>query len=121
MRGGQKMSGTHQIILEEGKLAFREFVKAREEPFAHNPAENRIAQKFQAFVIERESGVRFVSARAVRQRAYKQSAVPEFVAEGPLQLCQIYEQCLFLDHRLRAGFVARGDLLDLIVSVRGRS
>ena len=51
VRGGQQMRGADQVVLEQGKLAFSEIPKAGKQPFADEPAENRVAQEFKAFVI----------------------------------------------------------------------
>ncbi|MCG3776586.1 MAG: hypothetical protein JW395_3445 [Nitrospira sp.] len=48
-----KVAGTDKVVFEEGKLAFVEIYEALKKKFAHQPAQHRVAQKFQALVVER--------------------------------------------------------------------
>ena len=51
VRRGQKVRRADEMIFQKGKLAFGEVGKTREKPLADKPAQNGIAQKFQAFII----------------------------------------------------------------------
>lgn len=52
-RGVLKVTGANEVVLKEGKLTFVEVYEALKKKFTHQPAKHRVAQKLQAFVVQR--------------------------------------------------------------------
>jgi hypothetical protein len=97
-----------EMILDEGKLALGEPAEMREEPLADEPAENRISQKLETFVIGRRAvgdGQRFIGLRAVCQCPGEQRLILERVTERPLQFFERSFQILVSLECGRTSFV----------------
>jgi hypothetical protein len=81
------------MVLEQGKLAFVVIAKTIEEPLADEPAENGIAQEFQAFVVKRRARrTGFVGARAVGEGANQKRPAVKPIAEGRFQFVEVRVQ-----------------------------
>jgi len=90
MGRGEQVGGAHKVVLQEGKLPFAEILKLLEQPFTDKPAENGIAEEFEALVIEGESPrVCLVRARTVGEGANKESTVFELMVESLLEVVEI--------------------------------
>ncbi|MDQ1470595.1 MAG: hypothetical protein QOJ99_2075 [Bryobacterales bacterium] len=87
VRRRQQMCGAYQMILQQAQLPFREILKAAEEPLADQPAQHRIAQKLQPFVVERSQSL--IRTGTVRQGANQQRPVGKYVTQSPLELPQV--------------------------------
>ena len=61
MRGGKQMRSADQMVFQQRKLAFVEIGEAREQPFAHQPAKDGIAQEFEPLVIRPAFGGSFLA------------------------------------------------------------
>ena len=119
---GEQVRGADQVILQEGKLALGETLKAMEKRFAYQQAEDGVSQELEALVIRlsflglNAHGLCLVGAGTVRNSTGQQRTVREAIAEGALEFVQTGLQLL----RGRRAFCLNGahsvrlrDALDL--------
>jgi hypothetical protein len=78
------MIGADEMVLHQRQLAFGEVPETMEQPLTHQPAEYRIAQKFEPFVIGGRP-IRLIGARTVRNGARQKRLVTERITKRPFQ------------------------------------